>query len=53
MNKCSRIISTECSRSLDGHTNGAVYYYNPTTATNKWIFTRKAYKRIGSHVFAY
>ncbi|MGG3195448.1 cell wall hydrolase [Priestia aryabhattai] len=34
-------------------TDGAVYYYNPTTATNKWIFTRKAYKRIGSHVFAY
>ncbi|MBU8757161.1 cell wall hydrolase [Priestia megaterium] len=34
-------------------TNGAVYYYNPITATNKWIFTRKAYKRIGSHVFAY
>lgn len=34
-------------------TNGAVYYYNPTTATNKWIYTRKAYKKIGSHVFAY
>ncbi|TYR79440.1 cell wall hydrolase [Priestia megaterium] len=33
-------------------TDGAVYYYNPDTATNEWIFTRDAYKRIGSHVFA-
>jgi N-acetylmuramoyl-L-alanine amidase len=34
-------------------TDGAVYYYNPTTATNKWIFTRKVYKKIGNHMFAY
>ncbi len=32
--------------------NGSVYYYNPSTATNEWIFTRSAIKRIGNHLFA-
>ena len=32
-------------------TNGAVFYYNPETATCKWIRTRKVIKRIGNHVF--
>ena len=30
---------------------GAIYYYNPTTATNKWIFGRKTITTIGKHVF--
>ena len=30
---------------------GAIYYYNPTTATNKWIFSRPVIKQIGKHVF--
>jgi N-acetylmuramoyl-L-alanine amidase len=30
---------------------GAVYYYNPATATNKWIWSRPVIKRIGKHVF--
>lgn len=30
---------------------GAIYYYNPVTATNKWITGRKIIARIGKHVF--
>ena len=30
---------------------GAIYYYNPSTATNKWIFGRKVITTIGKHVF--
>ena len=31
---------------------GALYYYNPKTATNSWIFSRKTTVVIGRHVFA-
>jgi N-acetylmuramoyl-L-alanine amidase len=34
-------------------TGGAVYYYNPSLATDNWIFTRTVIKQIGSHTFAY
>lgn len=30
---------------------GAIYYYNPVTATNKWIFGRPVITTIGRHVF--
>lgn len=30
---------------------GAIYYYNPTTATNQWIRSRPVIARIGKHVF--
>ncbi|MBR7071545.1 MAG: spore cortex-lytic enzyme [Clostridia bacterium] len=30
---------------------GAIYYYNPTTATSKWIFSRPIITTIGKHVF--
>lgn len=30
---------------------GAIYYYNPATATNKWIWSRPVIKVIGNHVF--
>ncbi len=33
-------------------TGGAIYYYNPATATSKWIFSRPTIKTIGKHVFA-
>lgn len=33
-------------------TYGAIYYYNPSTATSKWIFSRKTTVTIGKHVFA-
>lgn len=32
-------------------TGGAIYYYNPVTATNSWIRSRKVVKTIGKHVF--
>lgn len=30
---------------------GAIYYYNPVTATNKWIRSRPVIATIGKHVF--
>ena len=33
-------------------TYGALYYYNPATATSSWIFSRKTTVTIGNHVFA-
>ncbi len=33
-------------------TYGAIYYYNPATATSAWIFTRQTTITIGNHVFA-
>lgn len=30
---------------------GAIYYYNPSTATNKWINSRPIITTIGRHVF--
>jgi len=32
-------------------TGGAIYYYNPKTATNQWIRTREVICTIGDHVF--
>ena len=32
-------------------TGGAIYYYNPKTATNKWIRIREVICTIGEHVF--
>lgn len=31
---------------------GALYYYNPKTATSSWIFSRQTTVTIGNHVFA-
>ena len=33
-------------------TYGSVYYYNPKTATSKWIYSTKYVTTIGNHVFA-
>ncbi len=50
-------ITDSCRRAaiaaLEGEdpTNGAIYYYNPKTATCKWIRTRTAVKEIGNHLF--
>lgn len=30
---------------------GAIYYFNPNTATNKWIWSRPQIKTIGQHIF--
>lgn len=32
-------------------TGGAIYYYNPRTATNSWIRSRPVIKSIGKHIF--
>lgn len=34
-------------------TGGAVYYFNPKTATSAWIWTRPQIKKIGDHIFCY
>lgn len=47
----------ECTRAAQDALNGwdptygCVYYYNPKTATNKWIRTRPVAVTIGNHVF--
>ena len=33
-------------------TNGCLYYYNPATATSKWIWSLKVELKIGRHSFA-
>jgi N-acetylmuramoyl-L-alanine amidase len=30
---------------------GALYYFNPATATSKWIWSRPQIKKIGKHIF--
>ena len=34
-------------------TAGCLYYYNPKTATNAWIWTRTVQLTIGNHAFAH
>jgi len=34
-------------------TDGCLYYFNPETATSKWIWSRPQYKTIGKHIFCY
>jgi N-acetylmuramoyl-L-alanine amidase len=31
--------------------DGCLYYFNPDTATSKWIWSRPQYKTIGKHIF--
>ena len=33
-------------------TDGAIYFWNPDTATDEWVHTRTVSKTIGNHVFA-
>lgn len=33
-------------------THGCIYYWNPATATSKWIWSRKIVTKIGKHNFA-
>jgi len=32
-------------------TDGCVYYYNPATATNKWMLSKEVILTVGNHVF--
>jgi N-acetylmuramoyl-L-alanine amidase len=38
---------------LNGYdpSGGCLYYFNPETATSKWIWTRVQVKKIGKHIF--
>lgn len=36
----------------DDPTGGAVYYWNPKTATSGWVWSRTVIKQIGQHIFA-
>ncbi len=47
----SSIEAAEVALSGNDPTDGAIFYYNPETATCKWIRTRKVIKKIGNHVF--
>lgn len=33
-------------------THGCLYYWNPSTATSKWVWSREVVTQIGKHVFA-
>lgn len=47
----------ECTRAAQDALNGwdpsggALYYFNPATATSKWIWSRKQITTIGKHIF--
>ena len=32
-------------------TSGCIYYFNPATATSKWIWSRPQVMKIGKHIF--
>ena len=42
-----------CEDAINGWdpSGGAIYYFNPETATNKWIWSRPLIKTIGKHRF--
>jgi N-acetylmuramoyl-L-alanine amidase len=50
----NRVAYWAVEEALQGRdpSQGALYYYNPVTATSWWIFTRSTITRIGRHVFA-
>ncbi|WP_224726195.1 spore cortex-lytic enzyme [Paenibacillus vietnamensis] len=50
-NETAYQAAMEAVRGIDP-TNGALYYFNPETATSKWIWSRKQTLKIGRHVFA-
>jgi N-acetylmuramoyl-L-alanine amidase len=44
--------AAEAALSGQDPTNGALFYYNPRLATDKWIKSRAVVKRIGNHIFS-
>ncbi|MBP3447432.1 MAG: cell wall hydrolase [Clostridia bacterium] len=47
-------IYKACTDAMNGWdpSGGAIYYFNPKTATSKWIWSRPVIKQIGNHRFA-
>ncbi len=45
---------TAAKAALDGWdpSGGAIYYYNPVTASSRWVFYRQVIIKIGQHFFA-
>ncbi len=43
-----------CQDAMNGWdpSGGAIYYYNPRTATSSWIYSRPTITTIGNHIFA-
>lgn len=50
-NKTAYRAAWEAARGWDP-TNGALYYFNPSIATSKWIWSRPQVGKIGKHIFA-
>jgi N-acetylmuramoyl-L-alanine amidase len=50
-NKTAYAAAWEAVRGWDP-TGNALYYFNPETATSKWIWSRPQTKKIGKHIFA-
>ncbi|ASB89871.1 cell wall hydrolase [Bacillus sonorensis] len=52
--KADRESKKAVEKAVDQHKKetDALYFYNPDTASDDWIRTRKIVKRIGNHVFA-
>ncbi|MCK9912374.1 cell wall hydrolase, partial [Microbacteriaceae bacterium K1510] len=50
-NKMAYQAAWDAARGWDP-TGEALYYFNPDTATSKWIWSRPQIKQIGSHIFA-
>ncbi|MGO4544747.1 cell wall hydrolase [Paenibacillus sp. 2TAB23] len=50
-NKLAYQAAQEAVKGYDP-TNGALYYFNPETATSDWIWSRKQTLKIGRHIFA-
>ncbi|RNB52634.1 spore cortex-lytic enzyme [Brevibacillus gelatini] len=50
-NKTAYQAAWEAARGWDP-TNGALYYFNPSIATSKWIWSRPQVGKIGKHIFA-
>ena len=44
--------AAEAALSGQDPTNGALFYFNPRLATDRWIKTRPVIKRIGNHTFS-
>lgn len=50
-NKTAYLAALDAVRGWDP-TYGSLYYFNPDTATSKWIWTRQQTVKIGRHIFA-
>jgi len=50
-NKTAYLAALDAVRGWDP-THGSLYYFNPDTATSKWIWTRQQTVKIGRHIFA-